>query len=527
MASSSPVAQTRSGKVRGASRLGILSFKGIPYGASTAGANRFRAPQPVTPWAGLRDALEFGPTCPQLTIRDSEYFAWYHPVLNSGEDCLRLNVYTPGLTGKRPVMVWVHGGGFISGAGSAEVFEGTNLARYGEVVVVTVTHRLGVLGFLNLGAWDRSVPEAGNVGMLDLVAALEWVRDNIAAFGGDPGNITAFGQSGGTGKISTLLAMPSARGLVHKVIMQSGCALILRTPEQSERHTHSVLSQLPSAMWDGKSADSLRKVPFEQLVTATKAGGARFGAYVDGSIVATHPCEPDAPEVSREVGIIIGSTAQEASYMYRKDMAVLSLTDMAEVRARLQHKLGCDQAMAEHLIEVHRSGRPPNAKPATPAQLLLAIESDYLYRLRCIQYAERKAAQAAQGGAPVWMYYFSWQTPALGGLFGAPHCVCVPLVFRNQHLAANLLGEGPDTQAISDRLCKAWMTFAHNGSPSTGAGMSGWKPYQVPERATMIFDRECGVVGDPLSGERQAMARHGAHANYISSTREKFVRQPA
>ena len=522
MPQTAPITEIRSGKIRGATRLGIHSFKGIPYGASTAGANRFRAPQPVQPWAGVRDALEFGPTCPQLTVRDAELFAWYHPVLNSSEDCLRLNVFTPGVEresrGRRPVMVWVHGGGFISGAGSADIFEGTNLSRYGDVVVVTITHRLGVLGFLNLGNWDRSVPEAGNVGMLDLVQALEWVRDNIAAFGGDPGNVTVFGQSGGTGKISTLLAMPSARGLMHKVIMQSGCALILRTPEQSAQHTHRVLSQLPAGMWDGRSADSLRKVPFEQLVTATKAGGARFGAYVDGSIVATHPCEPGAPEVSREVSIIIGSAAQEASYFYKKDMAVLSLTDMAEVRDRLVHRLGCDKAAAENFIEVHRSRRPD----ATPVQLLLSIESDYMYRLRCIQYAERKAAQNA---APVWMYYFSWQTPALGGLFGAPHCVCVPLVFRNQHLAANLLGEGPDTQAISDRLCESWIAYARNGDPN--AGMKAWKPYRLPERSTMIFDRQCEVVDDPLAEERQAMARHGAHANYISSTREKFPRQSA
>jgi para-nitrobenzyl esterase len=516
--------ETQHGKLRGATVQGIHSFKGIPYAASTAGANRFRAPQPVEPWAGVRDALEFGSTCPQLNIHDSEYFAWYHPVLNGGEDCLRLNVYTPGLesgaAGKRPVMVWIHGGGFISGAGSAAVFEGSNLSRYGDVVVVTITHRLGVMGFLDLGPYDASVPEAGNAGMLDLVQALQWVRDNIAAFGGDPANVTVFGQSGGTGKISTLLAMPSARGLMHKVIMQSGCALILRSPEQAARHTHSVLSQLPAGMWDGKSADSLRKVPFQELVNATKAGGARFGAYVDGSIVATHPSEPDAPEVSREVSIIIGSASEEASYTYRKDMTVLTLSDMDEVRARIEHKLGCDAATAAEFVELHSRNRPG----ATPAQILFSVESDYLYRLRCTQYAERKAAQ---GTSPVWMYYFSWQTPALGGLFGAPHCVCVPLVFRNQHLAAKLLGDGPDTQAISDRMCEAWMAFARTGDPANAPGMAAWKPYTLPERRTMVFDRECHVMSDLMPEERLAMERHGPHANYISATRDRFVRRAA
>jgi len=332
-----------------------------------------------------------------------------------------------------------------------------------------------------------------------------------------------FGQSGGTGKISTLLAMPTSRGLVHKVIMQSGCALILRTPEQAERHTRSVLSHVPA--WDGRSAASLRDVPVEHLLAAARAGGTRFGAFVDGHIVPRHPCEPDAPDSLRDVSLVIGCTTQEASYFYKKDMAVLSLTDIAEVRQRLVHRLGCDGPAAARFIELYRESRPND----TPVQLMLAIESDYMYRLRCIQYAERKAAL---GGAPVYMYLLDWQTPALGGLFGAPHTMCVPLVFRNQHLAAPLLGTGPDTQAISDRLCDAWMAFVRSGDPNAGAhgngaSLSRWQPYALPERSTMIFDRECRVDGDPLAEERKAMALNGPHANYISARREKFVRRPA
>jgi para-nitrobenzyl esterase len=514
--SDAPVVETRSGRLRGELRNGVCRFLGIPYGASTAGANRFRAPQPVQPWAGIRDAQTFRPACPQLPIHDSEYFAWYHPAPVNDEDCLHLNVYTCGAQAarRRPVMVWLHGGGFISGSGSAEIFEGSNLTAYGDIVLVTVTHRLGILGFLRLD--DHGAPDSGNAAMLDMVAALQWVRDNIEAFGGDPGNVTLFGQSGGTGKISTLLAMPAASGLFHKAIMQSGCALILRTAAQAERHTHDVLAHLP---FDGRSADSLRHVPVEQLLASARAGGSRFGPYVDGRVVPRHPCEPDAPAVSRGVSLIIGSASHEASYAYKKDVAVLSLRDFAEMRERVMHRLHCDGAAADRLISVYRQGRPQ----ASAAQVLIAIESDYLYRLKCIQYAERKAAL---GGAPVYMYLLSWVTPALEGLFGAPHTACVPLVFRNQHQAAILVGDDTHTRDISDRLCEAWMGFARSGVPQ-GPGLPEWKPYGLPDRATLIFDRTCRLVSDPDAEERLAIGVHGPHANYISARRQKFASRTA
>ncbi len=513
---SSPVVETRSGRLRGELRNGVCRFLGVSYGASTAGVHRFRPPQPVKPWSGVRDALAFRPACPQLPIHDSEYFAWYHPAPGHDEDCLHLNVYTCGTQAsrRRPVMVWLHGGGFISGSGSADIFEGSNLTAHGDIVLVTVTHRLGILGFLRLD--EHGAPDSGNIAMLDMVAALHWVRDNIESFGGDPGNVTLFGQSGGTGKISTLLAMPAAEGLFHKAIMQSGCALILRTAEQARRHTHDVLAHLP---FDGRSADSLRHLPVEQLLAAARAGGSRFGPYVDGQVVPRHPCEPDAPAVSRDVSLIIGSVAQEASYAYKKDMAVLSLRDFAEVRERVMHRLHCDGTAADQLIAVYRQGRPQ----AAAAQLLIAIESDYLYRLKCIQYAERKAALAA---APVYMYLLSWSTPALGGLFGAPHTACVPLVFRNQHKAAILVGDDADTRDISDHFCEAWMGFAQSGVPQ-GPTLPRWEPYGVPGRATLIFDRTCRLEADPGAEERRAIGVHGPHANYISAHRQKFVPRAA
>jgi para-nitrobenzyl esterase len=540
------IVETASGRLRGIARNGIHSFRGVHYGASTAGRNRFRAPQPVQPWAGVRDALAFGPTCPQQPIRyELPMFAWYHPELHDSEDCLTLNVYTPGVRDgdirRRPVMVWLHGGGFSVGGSTAEVFDGANLARHGDVVVVTVTHRLNLFGFMYLADRGEAFRDSGNAGMLDVVAALQWVRDNITQFGGDPGNVTLFGQSGGTGKVSTILAMPAAKGLIHKAILQSGCALTLRTTEQAARHAAQVLSHLP---WDGKDPDALYDMPVGQLLAASRAGGPNFGPAVDGVTLPRHPFDPDAPEVSAHVPVIIGSTAQEATYSYRKGAGLDALRlnhpdDMAEVRERLVHKLRCDGPAADRLLAVYRSSHPG----MTPSQLMIAVESDYLYRLKCTQFAERKAAQ---GRAPVYMYHLAWQTRGMGGLFGATHTMCPPLSFRNPHVAEELLGTGPEVQALSDRISTAWVAFARTGDPNSArtgdpntahAGnrqhgehespLPQWQPYTLPERPTLVFDNVCRVVNDLFAEDRLAIAAHGPHANYIESVKRKFTKQVA
>ncbi len=513
------IVETSFGKLRGEVREGIHVFKGVAYGASTAGRNRFMPPQPVPAWAGVRDALAFGPTSPQPQIRDVPLFRWYHPQVNGSEDCLTLNVYTPGVrghdagSGKRPVMVWLHGGGFSFGGSTADVFEGSNLARFGDVVVVTVTHRLNLFGFWYLSEQCPELADSGNAGMLDVVAALRWVRDNIASFGGDPGNVTVFGQSGGTGKISTLMAMPAARGLFHKAILQSGCALVLRTPEQAARHAHGVLSHL---QYSGNILDALQKAPIEQLQAAARAGGFRFGAVVDARALPRQPFEPDATPVSADVSVIIGSAAEEATYFYRKALDRLPAHSMDDARRRVMQRLHCEVGEADRLIEAYRDSHPA----ATLTHIATIIESDYLYRLKCLLFAERKARQAA----PVHMYLLAWQTPAMAGLYGAPHTMCPPLVFRNMHVAADLLGVGAATQALSNRMSSAWVAFAHTGKPD-GAGLPPWPAYRLPQRATMVFDTDCAVVNDPLSNDRIAIAAYGPDAAYIRAEKGNTIRR--
>ena len=512
------IVETSSGKLRGDMRDGVHVFKGVPYGDSTAGRNRFRPPQPVRAWAGVRDALAFGPTSPQPQITDAPLFRWYHPRVNASEDCLSLNVYTPGVaghdagSGRRPVMVWLHGGGFSFGGSTADVFDGTNLARFGDVVVVTITHRLNLFGFWYLAELGTDLADSGNAGMLDIVAALRWVHDNIASFGGDAGNVTVFGQSGGAGKISTLMAMPAAQGLFSKAILQSGCALVLRTPEQAARHAREVLAHMHL---DGNIVDALQKAPIEQLQAAARAGGFRFGAVVDGRALPRQPFEPDASPACADVSVIIGSAADEATYRYRKAPGMLHAGSMDEACQRVMRCLQCDADEAGRLVSAYRDSHPE----ATLTRLATVIESDYLYRLKCILFAERKALQAA----PVYMYLLNWQTPAMAGVFGAPHTMCPPLVFRNTHVAAGLLGTGADVHTLSDRMSAAWVAFAHTGKPEV-SGLPPWPVYGVPGRATLVFDNVCTVIDDPLSKDRITIAAHGPDAAYIEPEKRNTVR---
>jgi para-nitrobenzyl esterase len=509
-----PIVEIAGGKLRGASSAGIHSFKGIPYGASTAGRNRFMPPAPVPPWAGVRDALAYAGRAWQLPNRPKR-----RPVLETllgpadtspeGEDCLTLNVWTPGLGdgGKRPVMVWLHGGAFAYGSGNRAVTDGANLARRGDVVVVSVNHRLNIFGFLHLGdiggpAWAHS----GNAGMLDLVAALGWVRDNIACFGGDPGNVTIFGESGGGGKVSVLLTMPAARGLFHRAIIQSGAAIRMSTRERATALAEAVLREVGLR---ASECEQLRDLPAAQLAAAIAPAARRvgrsrwplldrydFGPVVDGTDLPRHPGEPDAPAIADDIPLMIGGTREESAFFLADDDAVWngSLSE-AELRRRIEAVAG---AQTDELLAAYGSAMPR----ATPGERLIAALTGSNFWIRTVLLAERYGARRR---TPVYMYSLDWQSPAHGGRLKAHHAMDLPFVFDNVDVADTTAG-APSAREVAARVAATWIAFARNGNPANPA-IPDWPAYSLDERATMIFDNTCRVVHDPARAARLLWTR--------------------
>jgi para-nitrobenzyl esterase len=426
--------------------------------------------------------VEYGPIAPQVAgaSRPTPITAGYaYPkTLGMSEDCLVLNVFTPSPDrAKRPVMVWIHGGQFTYGAGGNSVYDGTNLARHHDVVAVSLNHRLNLFGFMQLEeVAGQEYSESGNASTLDLVAALEWVRDNITTFGGDPANVTIFGESGGGGKVSALLAMPKAKGLFHKAIVESGSFLRLTPREDAVKNTEKVLAQLGLK---GNPIDELRKLPMDQLIAASRA--ASWGPVVDGRTLPRHPFDPTAPEISADVPMLIGSNETENTFFMGADEKLFSL-DEAELKARL----------SADVIAVYRRNRPK----ATPSDLFFVITSDQRIRMGAITMAERKAALHR---APAYMYFFTWKAPADGGKWRSPHTIELPFVFETYD-KATVTGTGPERKILGDRVSGAWAAFARNGNPNH-KGLPSWKPYTVPDRNTMIFDNECKSVDDPNGEE--------------------------
>lgn len=504
-AQTGPLVETASGKVRGATRAGIHSFKGIPYGADTGGANRWLRPQPVTPWSGVRDALDYGPRAPQNERPAKEpHLAWIRDTRAYSEDCLVLNVFTPGVNDnrKRPVLVYIHGGGFVSGASSAPGLDGHNFARRGNVVLVTLNHRLNLFGHLSLTeSGDARYADAGNVGLLDVIAALQWVRQNIANFGGDAGNVSISGQSGGASKVAVLMAMPEAQGLFHKAIIQSASSLLrMATPEDAARNTHHFLAQLG---FDKHNIGALLQVPAATLLQAMPkavAAAGRVDNYrpvVDGRSLQTHPFDPAAPALSAQVPLLIGSCETEMTFAYSQAMENFS-HDEAQALARIRGFVGIDEARARELMALYRQSRPN----ATPSDLWVAISTDHQYRRNGIRASELKAAQ---NQAPSWHYLFTWKTPVLDGLLKSPHTICIPFSFGNVDIAEGLTGKGADRYALQDQMMGAWHAFMRGGNPNHG-GLPAWKPYDAKDHPTMIFDNNCRLVNDPASAERIAIS---------------------
>jgi para-nitrobenzyl esterase len=499
---SSPVVETASGRVVGTTSDGVHVFKGIPYGASTTGANRFMPPQKPEPWSGVREAIAYAGRSPQAAANPQrpELATVWGPIdtLPVGEDCLTLHVWTPGLdNARRPVMVWLHGGAFSWGSANSPRYDSSRLAHRNDVVVVAVNHRLNIFGHLDLSQiGDERFAQSGNAGILDLVAALKWVREHAGRFGGDPGNVTIFGQSGGGGKVSALLDMPQATGLFHKAIIQSGASVRFAERERTTRLAEAVLKHLGL---DRGELDALQALPLARLQEVVEPAQKtlprpryplldryNFGPVIDGSVLPAHPFDPSAPAISDHVPLLIGDTKDETAIFFAPDEAVWNRTvSEADLEKRVSAVAG---AKADALLAYYKRRDP--AAGATDRLITALTASNF--GVRSLILAERKAARAA---APVWMYRFDWESPAFGGRLKASHSVEVPFVFDT----LGVIGEGhrkPGAQALADRVSATWATFARHGDPANAA-IPAWPAYAAGRRATMVFDDACRVVNDP------------------------------
>ncbi len=496
-----PVVEIASGKVRGYVRKGIFTFKGIPYADTTAGANRFMPPQKAKPWTDVRSSMQFGNVCPQpprAGWADDEVawmFSWDDGV--PGEDCLRVNLWTPAINDgkKRPVMVWLHGGGYTAGSGQELLsYDGENLARRGDVVVVTLNHRLNVFGYLNLSHYGSQYASSANVGMLDIVAALEWVRDNIPGFGGDPNLVTIFGQSGGGGKVTALMAMPSANGLFHRAIVESGSLMRGQTDEDSAKLAADLLAKLNL---DASSVGKLQDLPFHEIEAAAVAVtthpmprtgiidfrhiGRMLGwaPVVDGHVLPRQPFDPDAPAQSANVPLLVGTTLNE--FVTAMGHPEFMKMDDSLLKSRVHEVFG---DKTDSIIAAAKEIYPN----AIPFELwsVIAVSS---VRGTALTQAQRKAAQDA---APAYCYQFAWQTPLLNGRPMAFHCSEIAFAFDNTDRCENMTGGGQAARDLAAKVSEAWIHFARTGDPNH-PGVPHWSALTAATNATMIFDNHCEV----------------------------------
>lgn len=502
------VVETTAGKVRGYTRNGTFTFKGIPYGATTAGANRFMPPVKPEPWTGVKDTLVYGSISPQKADT-----GWFQPEYGflyqwvdgfQHEDCLRLNVWSPSLTDqkKRPVMVWIHGGGFSTGSSQEHPsYDGENLSDLGDVVVVSINHRLNIFGFLDLSDYGPQYASSGNVGMLDIVAALEWVRDNIGNFGGDKDNVTIFGQSGGGSKVITLMAMPSAKGLFHKAISQSNSIVQMSTHEYATQITAHVLADLSITK---ESIGEIHKTTVPRLIEAIAVAERKMGSavpanvgraglqpVVDGHILPVHPFDPVAPAISANVPFMVGTTRNEASASI--DNAELENLDEKGLQKRLNTKYG---AKGDHIYQVLRKAHP-DVKPVEILSFLSAQNPVAFLQ------AKRKSEQNA---APAYLYMFAWHTPMLDGRPRSFHCSEIPFAFANTKRCENYTGASDAAYKLSLKVAGAWINFARSGNPNH-KGLPNWPAFSSQNGAMMVFNEKSEVKNDPDGEARQMLER--------------------
>ena len=494
---SDPVIETTSGRLSGRiAESGIAEFLGIPYAAPPVGDLRWRAPQPVEPWSDVRDATTTGKIAPQIVSMGASLVPG--DATDADEDCLTLNVWTPAAEASarpRPVMVWIHGGAFVGGAGSSLLYRGNHLASRGDAVVVTINYRLGALGFLAHPSLEDD-GYAANWGLLDQIAALEWVQQNIAAFGGDPSNVTVFGESAGAMSIGNLLAAVGTRGLFHKAVLQSGHPLAL-TAEVGTRIAERFFAECGVDIGD---VDALRAVPVDEILRAQQAVSLAelgktvlpFQPVVDGGLLDRQPVELIADGSAKGVPMLIGTNLDEMKFFGLMDA---ELRDLDEVRLRKRLHANLKAEECDRVVDAYTASRSERGESTAPAELWSAIESDRFFRIPAVRLADAHQPFETQ----TFTYLFAWPSPAAGGVLGSCHALELGFVFGTLETpgVAMFCGSGPDAVALSETMMDAWLSFARNGDP-------GWERHNTETRPTMVFDAESRLEFDPLGAERRA-----------------------
>jgi para-nitrobenzyl esterase len=469
--------EVQDGKLQGVYENGAVSFKGIPYAADTGGKNRFLAPEPVASWAGVREALQFGDRCPQpiVTMAQAPVFSWYDQTSAFSENCCSLNIYSPDLNpnARRPVMFYIHGGGFSRGGSGAPGVDGCNLAKFNDIVVITINHRLNAFGFNNMAYLNGDFPDAANAGLLDIIAALTWVKNNVTAFGGDPECVTIFGQSGGGSKVMLLLAMPGAKGLFHRAINMSGVSgLDPRPAAETEELTDELFKILGIQTGD---ISKLQKVPADAFLSAHLKAVAAINKdearpVIDGLHLLAGPMTSEGLAIHASVPLMMGTTETEATFFFRNDKRHFYVTS-DQVKARIKAQYDINDAKVEAIIAGYL-GEDPNR---TPAAILFAFASDVLFRGRMLRAADAKA-NAKQ--APVYLYNFVWKVAVDGGIWRSPHCADIPFAFGNVDKATMMTGPGYGPIETSLNMMSAFATFARTGNPNNSR-LPTWEPYNT------------------------------------------------
>ncbi|BDG37411.1 carboxylesterase/lipase family protein [Saccharococcus caldoxylosilyticus] len=497
------IVETRYGKLQGGKNESVYYWKGVPYAKAPVGELRFQPPQPPEPWTGVRDVTTFGAVAmqPAGLLFGGVLGRTTEP---RSEDCLFLNIWSPGADGKkRPVMVWIHGGAFLFGSGSTPWYDGTAFAANGDVVVVTINYRLNVFGFLHLAdLFGEDYAASGNCGILDQIAALRWVQENIEAFGGDPKQVTIFGESAGAASVGTLLAMPEAKGLFQQAILQSGSgALLLKSAAKATAMAEKILHQAGIRPGD---RDRLLTIPAEKLLQAALSLGPQvsYGPVIDGKTLPNHPIEALKEGAARDISMIIGVTKDEYNLFTLTDPSWTALSEQ-ELLKRINKEVG---PVPREVVDYYLH-QGDEAEPIW--QKLLRIMTYRVFTNGMLRTADYQVEQ----GVNVWMYRFDYETPIMGGKLKACHALELPFVFGNLHQPGitNFTGGWPEREQISKQMHDAWISFARNGNPNHDQLTEEWPVYDLNKRAAMIFGASSRVEADPFGKERDVWEKGKQH----------------